>query len=192
MAKLPGIGKRTALRFALHLLKQDEREIELLSESILKLGKQVKYCSSCFNLSEFEVCEICSNPKRNELALCIVEDIRDVMAIEKTGQFDGLYHVLGGRISPMEGIGPMDLKIQELIERLEDRPVKEIILALSTTMEGDTTNFYLYKKLSPFSINISSIARGVSLGDELEYADELTLGRSIINRIPYEQMMRTN
>jgi recombination protein RecR len=192
IASLPGIGKKTALRLALSLLKRNDDEINNFAGAILSLKNDIKQCEQCYNLSDSEVCSICTNPHRKQDVICVVEDIRDVMAIESTGQFKGRYHVLGGIISPMDGIGPNDLKINELIERLKTNQIKEIILALSTTMEGDTTAFYLFKKLAPFDINLTTIARGVSIGDELEYIDEVTLGRSILNRLPYNQALLNN
>lgn len=192
IASLPGIGKKTALRLALSLLKRSEDEIGSFSSSILNLKLEIKLCKHCYNLSDKEVCSICDNPNRNQQILCVVEDIRDVMAIESTGQFKGRYHVMGGIISPMDGIGPNDLKINELIERLKEEPINEIILALSTTMEGDTTAFYLFKKLASFEVTLTTIARGVSIGDELEYIDEVTLGRSILNRLPYHKALSNN
>lgn len=185
-ATLPGIGKKTALRLVLHLLKQEESRVYSFSESLLRLKRESKICKVCHNLSDREICEICDNPHRDNGVICVVEDIRDVMAIENTNQFKGKYHILGGKISPMEGIGPSDLNIESLLERLRQENHSEVILALSSTTEGDTTNFYLYKKLQGISVNISTIARGVSFGDELEYADEVTLGRSILNRVPYK------
>jgi len=185
ISSLPGIGKKTALRLALSLLKRSEDEISAFSGSIQNLKHEIKECSRCYNLSDKEVCSICENPHRNPKLLCIVEDIRDVMAIESTGKFKGLFHVLGGVISPMDGIGPNDLKIEQLLKRLKTESINEIILALSTTMEGDTTAFFLSKKMSSFDVNLTTIARGVSSGDELEYIDEITLGRSIVNRLPY-------
>jgi len=192
IASLPGIGKKTALRLALSLLKRNEDEISVFSNAILNLKHEIKQCKQCYNLSDHEVCSICENPHRNKQLICVVEDIRDVMAIESTGQFKGHYHVLGGIISPMDGIGPNDLKITELLSRLNNGNVSEIILALSTTMEGDTTAFYLFKKLASHSINLTTIARGVSIGDELEYIDEITLGRSILNRLPYNKTILNN
>lgn len=183
---LPGIGKRTAMRLSLFLLKQDEEEVKRFSQAFTALRSEIKYCNHCFNISEAETCSICANPNRSDNLICIVEDIRDVIALENTGQFSGKYHVLGGKISPMDGIGPSDLTIEELVTRVEQERPKEIIMALSTTMEGDTTNFYLYKRLKEFNLKISTIARGVSVGDELEFADELTLGRSLVNRVLYE------
>ncbi len=184
-AKLPGIGKKTALRLVLHLLRQSKEEVENFGNAFITLRNEIQYCKVCHNISDTEICQICADQRRDSSTLCVVENINDVISIENTQQFKGLYHVLGGVISPMSGIGPSDLSIDMLVERVRTNPVKEIILALSPTMEGDTTNFYLYKKLSPFNVEISTIARGISIGDELEYADEITLGRSIINRIPY-------
>lgn len=185
-SSLPGIGKRTAMRLALFLLKQEEEEVKRFGEAFIKLRTEINYCNKCFNISDELICSICANPKRDESIICVVADIRDVMAIENTAQFQGLYHVLGGVISPMDGIGPADLTIDQLVNRIKERNVKEVIMALSTTMEGDTTNFYLFKKLKEFDVKITSIARGISIGDDLEYADELTLGRSLINRVPFE------
>ncbi|BDW91462.1 recombination mediator RecR [Allomuricauda sp. XS_ASV26] len=192
MSQLPGIGKRTALRLVLHLLKQPEERTELMAHALLKLRTEVNFCRNCHNISDTEVCEICANPKRDETMVCVVEDIRDVMAIENTSQYNGLYHVLGGKISPMEGVGPQDLNIPSLIKKVKDGTVKELILALSSTMEGDTTNFYIYKQLEGLEVATSTIARGISVGDELEYADEVTLGRSIINRVPFETSIKAN
>jgi recombination protein RecR len=185
ISKLPGIGKKTALRLALHLLKQDEQYVEALGNSLIKLKKEVNYCKVCNNLSESEVCEICSNPRRKQKEICVVQDIRDILAIENTGQYTGLYHVLGGIISPMDGIGPEDLNIRNLLQRIKTGEVEEVIFALPTTVEGDTTNFYLYKLLKDLDIKVTSIARGVSIGDDIEYTDEVTLGRSILNRQLY-------
>ena len=184
-AKLPGIGKKTAMRLVLHLLKQDKKDVESFGNSIITLKNEIKYCKVCHNISDTEVCLICSNKLRDRSTICVVESIRDVMAIEATQQYNGLFHVLGGIISPMDGIGPSDIEIDSLVERAKSGEVKEIILALSTTMEGDTTNFFISRKLSDIDVNLSVIARGISIGDELEYADEITLGRSIINRIPF-------
>ncbi len=186
MSQLPGIGKRTALRLVLHLLKQPSEQTQRLSSSLETLRNTVKFCSSCHNISDVEICEICSNSKRDETLVCVVEDVRDVMAIENTGQFKGLYHVLGGKISPMEGVGPQDLTIVSLVNKAKKGKIKELIFALSSTMEGDTTNFYIYKQLEGLDISTTTIARGIAVGDELEYADEVTLGRSILNRIPFE------
>jgi len=185
LAKLPGIGKKTALRLTLHLIKQDLSEVEALSKSILRMRDEIKFCKNCHNISDSDICEICANPKRNHSIICIVEDIRDVMAIENTAQYKGIYHILGGIISPMDGVGPNELNIKSLINKVAQGNINEIIMALSTTIEGDTTIFYIYKKIKDFSVNITTIARGVAIGDELEYTDEITLGRSIINRTPY-------
>lgn len=186
-AKLPGIGRKTALRLVLHMLRQDNKTVESFSSAILTLKNEVKYCKSCYNISDADICPICANPSRDKSIVCVVENIKEVMAIENTSQFKGLYHVLGGIISPIDGIGPGDLQIESLVKRVSEGHIKEIILALSTTMEGDTTNFYIYKKLAPYSIKISMIARGISIGDEIEYADEVTLGRSIINRTLFNE-----
>ncbi len=184
---LPGIGKKSALRLALHLLKQPESQAMALGDAIQKLVSDIKYCKECHNFSDFEVCDICSNPKRNSELLCIVEDVRDVMAIENTGKYTGKYLVLGGKISPMEGIGPGQLNISSIQQKLEANEVKELIFALSATMEGDTTAYYIYKKFKHFNVKFTSIARGISVGDELEYADEISLGRSIQNRVEYNE-----
>ncbi len=190
VSRLPGIGKRTALRLVLHLLKQPKDHTKYLAEALTQLRNDVKSCRKCHNISDTILCDICSNPNRKEELVCVVEDIRDVMAIENTGQFRGLYHVLGGKISPIEGVGPQNLNIESLVEKVKNGEVKELIFALSSTMEGDTTNFYIYKQIEKFNITTSTIARGISVGDELEYADEVTLGRSIINRIPFEQSIK--
>ena len=192
IAQLPGIGRRTALRLALYLLKQPKDQTLALSKSLNDLKEFVMFCESCHNLSDQKLCEICSNFKRNKKILCVVEDIRDVMAIENTGQFQGIYHVLGGIISPMDGIGPKDLKIDSLVEKVKNGEVEEIIFALSAAMEADTTNFYIYKLIQPYSVKTSTIARGIPVGDELEYTDEVTLGRSILARIPFESSMTKN
>ena len=189
-AKLPGIGRKTALRLVLYLLKQENAEVTNFAEALLLLKNEVRYCEVCKNISDTEKCRICSDPSRNEEIVCVVETVKDVMLIENTSQFRGLYHVLGGIISPMDGVGPADLEIESLLQRVAAGNIKEIILALSTTMEGDTTNFYLYKKLSQYPVQISTIARGISVGDELQYADEVTLGRSIVNRIPFKETMQ--
>ena len=186
LSRLPGIGKKTALRLALYLLKKDQHVAEALGNSIIKMRSEIVFCNRCHNISDGEVCEICANPKRESDLVCVVEDVRDVMAIENTGQYNGLYHILGGIISPIDGVGPNDLNIDSLVSRVRDETISEVILALSTTIEGDTTNFYLYRKLKEFDLSITTIARGVSVGDELEYADEVTLGRSLLNRLPYE------
>ncbi|MEX0359485.1 MAG: recombination mediator RecR [Allomuricauda sp.] len=192
MSQLPGIGKRTALRLVLHLLKQPEQQTNHLAEALSKLRNKVNFCKTCNNISDTEICEICASPKRDRSLVCVVEDIRDVMAIESTSQYKGLYHVLGGKISPMEGIGPQDLNIVPLINRVKQGEVQELIFALSSTMEGDTTNFYIYKQLEGLKVTTSTIARGISVGDELEYADEVTLGRSILNRIPFENAIKAS
>lgn len=184
-AKLPGIGRKTAMRLVLHLLRQDTATVEAFGNAIVTLKHEVKYCRVCHNISDTDTCCICSNPQRDASLICVVENIRDVMAVEATRQFRGLYHVLGGVISPMDGIGPGDLQIESLVSRVEAGGVSEVILALSTTMEGDTTNYYIYRKLAGSGVKLSVIARGVSVGDELEYADEVTLGRSIVNRTPF-------
>lgn len=190
MAQLPGIGKRTALRLVLHLLKQPKEQTNYLSEALKNFRDDIKLCENCHNISDVELCEICTNSRRNPELICVVEDIRDVMAIENTAQFKGLYHVLGGKISPIEGIGPHNLTIDNLVQKVDKGGIKEIILALSSTMEGDTTNFYIYRQLQKFDVNLTTIARGISVGDEIEYADEVTLGRSIINRVPFEQGLK--
>ena len=192
MAQLPGIGKRTALRLVLHLLKQPVEQTQFLSQALTTMREEVKFCASCHNISDVDICEICANTSRNRTIICVVEDIRDVMAIENTGQFKGIYHVLGGKISPIDGVGPSQLNIFTLIEKVKLGTVEEIIFALSSTMEGDTTNFYIYKQLKDFEIKTSTIARGISVGDELEYADEVTLGRSILNRVPFENSLKNN
>jgi recombination protein RecR len=184
-AKLPGVGQKTALRLVLHLLNQDKNDVEKFSASISKLRNEIQFCEVCLNISDHTVCQICASPKRDHSVICVVEDTRDVMAIENTNQYNGVYHVLGGLISPMDGIGPSDLQVDSLIERLKVNEVKEIIFALSATMEGDTTIFYLHKRLKSFDITISTIARGIAFGGELEYVDEITLGRSITTRVPY-------
>ncbi len=186
-AKLPGIGKKSALRLVLHLLKQEESKVEDFAEAIVKLKREIKYCKVCYNISDTDVCEICSDSSRNRSIVCVVENIKEVMAIEKTGQYKGLYHVLGGIISPIDGIGPSDLEIASLEERVKHGEVDELVFALSATMEGDTTNFYIFRKLQPFKVKVSIIARGVSIGDEIEYADEVTLGRSILNRTSFDE-----
>jgi recombination protein RecR len=186
LTRLPGIGQKTALRLALHLLKQKPEIAAALGESILKLRSEIRYCSVCNNISDQEVCDICANPKRDHTTLCVVEDIRDMLAIENTGQYKGVYHILGGIISPVEGIGPSDLSIDPVIEKAGSGAFKEIIMALPATVEGDTTNFYLYKVMKQFDVNISIIARGIPVGDELDYTDEITLGRSILMRQPYQ------
>ncbi len=188
-AKLPGIGRKSALRLVLHLLKQDEQEVEIFANSLVQLRNEIKHCKVCHNISDTDICSICANSSRNPAIICVVENIKDVMSIENTQQFKGLYHVLGGIISPMDGIGPSDLEIESLVKRVEEGNTDEIILALSTTMEGDTTNFFIYKKLKNYDLKISTLARGVSIGDELEYTDEVTLGRSILNRMNFEDSL---
>ena len=190
VSQLPGIGKRTALRLVLFLLQQPNSQTKELSLSLNELIDNVILCKNCHNISDSELCEICSNIKRNQSIICVVEDIRDVMAIESTGQFNGVYHVLGGKISPIEGVGPNQLNINSLIEKVNSSDVTELIFALSATMEGDTTNFYIYKQLEGLKIDITTIARGVSVGNELEFTDEITLGRSIIKRIPFENSIK--
>lgn len=188
-AKLPGIGRKSALRLVLHLLRQSREEVECFGNAFIRLRNEIKYCRRCRNISDTDTCSICANPKRDPKTICVVENIKDVLSIENTQQFHGLYHVLGGVISPMEGIGPGDLNIGSLVERVGNESAEEVILALSPTMEGDTTNFYIYKKLSASGSNVkvTTIARGIAIGDELEYADEVTLGRSIVNRTPYHE-----
>jgi len=188
-SKLPGVGKRTALRFVLHLMKQDQTNVSQFGNAFIKLRSELRYCEKCHNVSDKPLCEVCINPHRDQTTVCVVEDIRDVMAIENTQQYRGVYHVLGGIISPMDGIGPSDLSIESLVQKAAANEIKEVIMALSTTMEGDTTNFYIYKRLKEYNLTISTIARGVSIGDELEYADEVTLGRSIVNRTLYENSL---
>lgn len=190
MSQLPGIGKRTALRLVLHLLKQPKEQTTGLSEALLNMRNEVKFCKSCHNISDVSLCEICASASRNKSIICVVEDVRDVMAIENTSSFKGLYHVLGGKISPMDGVGPHDLNIETLVAKVKQGDVKELIFALSSTMEGDTTNFYIYKQIQDYKVVTSTIARGISVGDELEYADEITLGRSIVNRIPFESALK--
>lgn len=190
MAQLPGIGKRTALRLVLHLLKQPKEQTHSLTEALQNMREEIKFCSNCNTLSDNDICEICANPKRDKSIICVVEDIRDVMAIENTGLYKGLYHVLGGRISPIDGIGPSQLSITPIVDKVKVGEVKEIIFALSSTMEGDTTNFYIYKQIQDYGINVSTIARGIAIGDELEYTDEITLGRSLLHRIPFETSIK--
>ncbi len=192
MSQFPGIGKRTALRLMLHLLKQPKEQTQRLTTSLSNMREKINFCENCHNISDSKVCELCANPNRDSQLICVVEDIRDVMAIENTSQYRGLYHVLGGKISPMDGIGPGDLNIPTLVEKVKQGNVREIIFALSSTMEGDTTNFYIYKQLEAFDIITTTIARGVSVGDELEYADEVTLGRSIMHRIPFEASLKSS
>jgi recombination protein RecR len=192
MAQLPGIGKRTALRLVLHLLKQPKEQTGFLSQALVNMREEIKFCESCHNISDVALCEICANGHRDHQMICVVEDIRDVMAIENTGQFRGIYHVLGGKISPIDGIGPSQLKINTLVEKVKSGKAREIIFALSSTMEGDTTNFYIYKQIKDCAVITSAIARGISVGDELEYADEVTLGRSILQRVPFEHSFKNH
>ena len=192
MSQLPGIGKRTALRLVLHLLKQPKEQTAFLSQALTSMREEVQFCESCHNISDAAVCDICSNIKRDRQIICVVEDIRDVMAIENTGQFRGIYHVLGGKISPIDGVGPNQLNISSLVEKVKSGEVVEIIFALSSTIEGDTTNFYIYKQIQDCEVISSTIARGISVGDELEYADEVTLGRSILHRVPFEKSFKNN
>lgn len=190
-SQLPGVGKKTALRFVLHVVKQDKQMAEQLSSIIARLKTDLKFCATCHNISESEICEICSNPSRDERTVCVVQDYRDILAIENTGLYKGHYHVLGGLISPLEGITPSNLNIESLVAKLNRNAVAEIILALNATMEGETTSFYIFRKIAPYShIRLSVIARGIAVGDELEYADEVTLGRSIQNRIPFDSLMK--
>lgn len=190
IAQLPGIGKRTALRLALHLLKQPKEHTEHLAGALQKMREEIKFCKECHNISDVEVCEICANVSRDRSVICVVEDIRDVMAIENTGLFKGIYHVLGGKISPIDGVGPSQLNITTLVEKVKQGRTKELIFALSSTMEGDTTNFYIYKQIKDYNVITSAIARGIAVGDELEFADEVTLGRSIIHRVPFENSLK--
>lgn len=190
MSQLPGIGKRTALRLVLHLLKQPKEQTTFLSQALTSMREEVQFCESCHNISDAAVCDICSNIKRDRQIICVVEDIRDVMAIENTGQFRGIYHVLGGKISPIDGVGPSQLNINSLVDKVKSGEVKEIIFALSSTMEGDTTNFYIYRQIQDYAVVTTTIARGIAVGDELEYADEVTLGRSILQRVPFEKSFR--
>ena len=188
-AKLPGIGRKSALRLVLHLLRQEKEEVAQFSDSVIRLRNEILHCSICHNISDTETCEICANPVRNPSVVCVVENIRDVMSVENTHQFSGLYHVLGGIISPMDGISPADLEIDSLLKRVQQGGIGEVILALPATMEGDTTNFYIFRKLKPFNLTITTLARGISVGDELEYTDEITLGRSIVNRVDFERSL---
>ena len=188
LSKLPTVGRKSALRLALHLLKQDEVEVENFANAVLRLRHEVKHCSVCHNISDADICQICANPSRKAAQICVVENIRDVMAIENTQQFSGLYHVLGGIISPMNGIGPADLEIASLVDRVAAGGVEEVILALSPNMEGDTTAFYIYRKLADYNVAVTTIARGVAVGDELEFADEVTLGRSLRNRVAFSSI----
>jgi recombination protein RecR len=190
VSQLPGIGKRTALRLVLHLMRQPEQNTDALSQALLRMRHDLNFCKNCHNVSDVEICEICASHNRDKTIVCVVEDIRDVMAIENTSQYRGLYHVLGGKISPMDGIGPQDLKVRSLVGRVKNDGVSEIIFALSPTIEGDTTNFYIFKQLDGLEVSTSTIARGIAVGDELEFADEVTLGRSILHRVPYENSLK--
>ncbi|MBC7523421.1 MAG: recombination protein RecR [Flavobacterium sp.] len=190
VSQLPGIGKRTALRLMLHLLKQPSEQTQFLSQALTAMREEIKFCTECHNISDVNICEICSNSSRNHKIICVVEDIRDVMAIENTNQYKGIYHVLGGKISPIDGVGPSQLNINTLTDKAKSGIIEEVIFALSSTMEGDTTNFYIYKQLKDFNIKTSTIARGIAVGDELEYADEVTLGRSIVQRVPFENSIK--
>ena len=185
-SKLPGIGRKTALRLVLYQLRQDPEDVQSFVEAIAKMKQEVHYCRRCHNISDSDVCPICADQRRDSSTICVVENVQDVMAVENTQQYRGLYHVLGGVIAPMDGIGPADLEIESLVKRVEEEHILEVILALSSTMEGDTTNFYIFRKLAPYDVRLSIIARGIPVGDELEYADEVTLGRSILNRTPFE------
>lgn len=185
-AKLPGVGRKTALRLVLHLLRQTPEDVDMFSNSVARARHEIKYCKVCHNISDTEVCNICADPRRDNSLICVVENIQDVMAVENTQQFHGLYHVLGGVISPVDGVGPSELQIDSLVERVAKGGIDEVILALGSTMEGDTTNFYISRKLAPFDVKLSVLARGISVGDELEYTDEVTLGRSILNRTPFQ------
>jgi recombination protein RecR len=189
-SKLPGIGRKTALRLVLNMLRRDEEDVSRFANAVIRLRSEVRYCNVCHNISDTETCQICANPARDKTTICVVETVKDVMSVENTQQYRGLYHVLGGVISPMDGIGPNDLEIESLVKRVSDGGIKEVILALSPTMEGDTTNFFLFKKLSGFDVKITTIARGVAVGDELQYADEVTLGRSIMNRVDFTDSFR--
>lgn len=190
MSQLPGIGKRTALRLVLHLLKQPTEQTQFLAQALSTMREEIKFCNNCHNISDVDVCEICANVSRNHKIICVVEDVRDVMAIENTNQFKGIYHVLGGKISPIDGVGPSQLNINSLVEKVKSGTIEEIIFALSSTMEGDTTNFYIFKQIKDYEIKTSTIARGIAVGDELEYADEVTLGRSILQRVPFENSLK--
>lgn len=187
LSSLPGIGRKSALRLVLHMLKKDKLTVEQFGDSFIQLINRINYCTSCYSISDSELCEVCANSKRDNQTICVVEDIRVMMAIENTMQYKGVYHILGGLISPMDGIGPTDIRVEELIKRIENENVQEVIFALSTTMEGDTTNYYLFRRLKDSGIKISSIARGIAIGDELEYTDEITLGTAISSRMPYSE-----
>jgi len=190
VSQLPGIGKRTALRLVLHLLKRPKEQTHYLTTALNSLVEEIKLCENCHNISDVEICEICASHNRNRDIICVVEDVRDVMAIESTVQYKGLYHVLGGKISPIEGIGPQNLTIESLVKKVASENIREVVFALSSTMEGDTTNFYIFKQIEQYDVKISTIARGISVGDELQYTDEVTLGRSILNRVPFENSLQ--
>ncbi len=192
LSRLPGIGRKTALRLALHLLRRDEREVTALGEAIIRLRRDICYCRECHNRSENDVCAICASPLRDHRTVCVVENVKDVMSIENTGQYNGVYHVLGGLISPIDGIGPDSLEIASLVERVEKGDIDEVILALSSTMEGDTTNFYIFRRLGACEVKLTQLARGMSIGNEIEYTDEVTLGRSLLNRVPFTDSFKTN
>ena len=187
LSSLPGIGRKSALRLVLHMLKKDKLAVEQFGDSFIQLINRINYCTRCYSISDAELCEVCANPKRDKQKICVVEDIRVMMAIENTMQYKGVYHILGGLISPMDGIGPTDIRVEELIKKIENENIQEVIFALSTTMEGDTTNYYLFRRLKDSGIKISSIARGIAIGDELEYTDEITLGTAISSRMPYSE-----
>jgi len=187
LSSLPGIGRKSALRLVLHMLKKDKLAVEQFGDSFIQLINRINYCTRCYSISDAELCEVCANPKRDKQTICVVEDIRVMMAIENTMQYKGVYHILGGLISPMDGIGPTDIRVEELIKKIENENIQEVIFALSTTMEGDTTNYYLFRRLKDSGIKISSIARGIAIGDELEYTDEITLGTAISSRMPYSE-----
>lgn len=189
-SQLPGVGKKTALRYVLHVIKQDKQQVDQFSKLVAQLKTDLRYCSKCHTIAEREICDICSNPSRDESIVCVVQDYRDILAIENTGLYKGHYHVLGGLISPLEGITPSGLNIETLVAKLDSGKVKEIILALNATMEGETTSFYIFRKIAPYNIKLSAIARGIAVGDELEYADEITLGRSILNRVPFDSLLK--
>lgn len=192
LSRLPGIGRKTALRLALHLLRREERDVTALGESLIRLRRDICYCDTCHNISESATCPICSSPMRDHSTVCVVENVKDVMSIENTGQYHGVYHVLGGLISPIDGIGPDALEISSLVDRVSAGGVDEVILALSSTMEGDTTNFYIYRRLADFNVKLTQLARGMSVGNEIEYTDEVTLGRSLLNRVPFSDSFKTN
>ncbi len=192
LSRLPGIGRKTALRLALHLLRREERDVTALGESLIRLRRDICYCDTCHNISESSTCSICSSPLRDHSTVCVVENVKDVMSIENTGQYHGVYHVLGGLISPIDGIGPDVLEINSLVARIAAGGVNEVILALSSTMEGDTTNFYIYRRLADYDVKLTQLARGMSVGNEIEYTDEVTLGRSLLNRVPFSDSFKTN